>query len=153
MDGNVLVEIAFEAATPFGVGSGEGESGEEFGEGTRRRRPVDLAEGVDQILRRYVAPIHDSRRFQKVLLEPSRGCTDGLGGKKNKNKNKNKNKKERKEEKHEWDFDWRKRCFRIFWCCVCMQIFEKWNLGIVKEMMRGFFTERRERTKKTKKIK
>lgn len=54
----VLVDIAFEAAIPFGVGSGEGESGEEFGEGTRRRRPVDLAEGVDQILRRHVAPIH-----------------------------------------------------------------------------------------------
>ena len=86
LDGNVLVEIAFEAATPFGVGSGEGESGEEFGEGTRWRRPVDLAEGVDQILRRDVAPIHVSRRFQKVLQEPSRGCTDGLGGPKNKMK-------------------------------------------------------------------
>ena len=33
----VLVEIAFEAATPFGVRSGDGESGEEFGERTRRR--------------------------------------------------------------------------------------------------------------------
>ena len=33
----VLVEIAFEAATPFGVRSGDGESREEFGERTRRR--------------------------------------------------------------------------------------------------------------------
>lgn len=54
----ILVEIAFEAATPFGVRSGDGESGEEFGERTRRRWPVNLAESVDQILRCDVAPIH-----------------------------------------------------------------------------------------------
>jgi hypothetical protein len=59
----VLVEIAFEAAIPLGVRSGDGEPGEEFGERARRRRPVDLAQGVNQILRCHVAPIHSSHGF------------------------------------------------------------------------------------------
>jgi hypothetical protein len=60
----VLVEIAFEAAIPFGVWSGNGESGEEFGERTRWRWPVDLTEGVDEILCCYVAPIHWNPRIR-----------------------------------------------------------------------------------------
>lgn len=56
--GIVLVQIAFEAAIPFDIRSWEGESGEEFGERSRWRRPVDLAECVDQILRCNIAPIH-----------------------------------------------------------------------------------------------
>lgn len=65
----VLVEIAFEAAVPFGRGSGDGEPGEEFRERTRRRRPVHFAESVDQILSRYVAPIHFLWRFFETLAK------------------------------------------------------------------------------------
>lgn len=59
----LLVEIAFEAAIPFGVRSGDGESGEKFGERARWRGPVDLAEGVHEVLRCYVAPIHGCLRI------------------------------------------------------------------------------------------
>lgn len=54
----VLVEVALEAAVPFGVGSREGEPGEEFGDGAGRGRPVHFAQGFHQILRRHVSPIH-----------------------------------------------------------------------------------------------
>ena len=39
----VLVEIAFEAAVPFVARSRNSESGEEFGDGARGRRPIDFA--------------------------------------------------------------------------------------------------------------
>ena len=66
----VLVEIALEATAPFGVRSGDGEPGEEFGERARRRGPFHLAEGFNQIFCGHVAPIHfDARnpRSQKQL--------------------------------------------------------------------------------------
>ena len=56
--GRLLVEIAFEAAVPFGGRPGNGESREEFRQRARRRRPIHLTERVDQILRGYVSPIH-----------------------------------------------------------------------------------------------
>lgn len=57
-EGTVLVEIAFEAAVPFGRRSGNGKSREEFRQRARRRRPIDLAESVDEILSGDVTPIH-----------------------------------------------------------------------------------------------
>lgn len=39
----VLVEIAFEAAIPLGIGSRDREAGEELGQGPRRRCPVHLS--------------------------------------------------------------------------------------------------------------
>lgn len=54
----LLVEVAFDAAVPFGLGSGNRESGEEFGDGARGQGPVDLSERLYQIIRRHVPPIH-----------------------------------------------------------------------------------------------
>ena len=54
----LLVKIAFQSAVPFGGGSRNGEPGEELGERTRWRRPVNFTKRVDKIFCCYVSPIH-----------------------------------------------------------------------------------------------
>ncbi|GER47226.1 2-aminoethylphosphonate--pyruvate transaminase [Striga asiatica] len=55
-------QVALEAAVPFGVRAGHGEPREEFRHGAWRRRPVHFAQGLHQILRSHVAPIHERLR-------------------------------------------------------------------------------------------
>lgn len=80
----VLVEIALEATGPFGLRAGDGESGEEFREGTRRRGPVHFSQRLHQILSRHVTPIH--RRLIGKFANPEDRGQENLGGKGGKRK-------------------------------------------------------------------
>ena len=73
-EGTVLVEIAFEAAVPFGGRSGNGKSREEFRQWARRQRPIDLAESVDEILSGDVSPIHYSLSHALSLINEEKVC-------------------------------------------------------------------------------
>eukprot|EP00232_Nephroselmis_pyriformis_P029777 CAMPEP_0182861796 /NCGR_PEP_ID=MMETSP0034_2-20130328/5696_1 /TAXON_ID=156128 /ORGANISM="Nephroselmis pyriformis, Strain CCMP717" /LENGTH=200 /DNA_ID=CAMNT_0024993763 /DNA_START=187 /DNA_END=785 /DNA_ORIENTATION=+ len=66
----VIVQVAFEARLPLGPRLGRRKPREELGQGARGRRPLDLAEGADELIGCDVPPLHREAEGADELI----GC-------------------------------------------------------------------------------